>query len=128
MSIALASDLAWLHDAVATEFRYEIAENGNRRLTIFITANPNMGHPTWDGHRLKLTAHDVLLLKWTALGHSTNEESIDAWREAVINSFSEIGPFLDMGGRTPAQAWKVSFHTGSSFDLVCERVTVSILD
>lgn len=124
---ASASDLDWLHDCLVTEFRYVVAENGNRRLEILMMAPSDMGHPTWDGHTLMLTAKDVLVFKWSALGFSTSPETIDAWREVAADSFSEVQIFLKNGGKLPARGCTVCFHTGSFFDLVCQSIDVSIM-
>jgi hypothetical protein len=125
---ASASDLDWLHDCLVTEFRYAVAKDGKRQLEIVIFAPSDMGHPAWDGHKLMLTAQDVLLFKWTALGFSTSPETIDAWREVAPDSFSEVQIFLKHGGRVLARGCTVCFHTGSFFDLACQSVDVRIME
>ena len=115
-----------LHDSEVTTVTYDV-KHAERTLTMAIIGHPDMGYAKWEGKRLVVRCDDVLLLRWTAWGHAIGPELLDAWNALPVDDVTEVKPFFKMGGRRPAQAWRVSFHSGSHFDVLCERTTVVVV-
>ena len=76
-------NLDWLHDCVLHEVRYDPSAPLERTLLVDLECPEDLGLPEWDGRTLRLIASGVFLFQYTAWGHTSNEETLDAWRPRV---------------------------------------------
>jgi hypothetical protein len=90
---------------------------------------PDSGHEEWSGKQLAVIATNVVLFRCEAWGHTAGAEEVDGWSEGVSRSAqSGLQRFRKMGGHMPAVLLTLKLHSGSTIELACDRIEVSVLD
>jgi hypothetical protein len=111
-------ELELLHDALLLGVNLSIANSLERIVTLTFKAPDDA-----NGKPQLIFARHVYLFRYTAWGHTSAPESLDAWREGVSPATSaELERDRAAGLTVPPQMYQVTFHRGSSFELVCERL------
>ena len=93
-------------------------------IELTIDCHPDLGYPPWNGKSLVLAAVDVYVSEHIVFAIA-NPESIDAIRPGVsVELRARIARAIQMGARFPGLALTVSFHSGSSLQLICRQLMV----
>lgn len=120
--------LSLLHDCAVRSVRFGYRDDGQRTFAVEVDCPTDLGHPEWDGRRLRLTASEVLLVRGDFWGYTTSGDFLAVWREAVSASTeTELARLADMGVRVPPRRFAVEFQGGSAFEVVCGGLTVEVV-
>lgn len=128
MKAEVLENLDWLHDCELHEVRYDPSIPTDRTLVVELECPADLGFPEWEGRTLKLKACGVFLFKYTAWGHTSSIETLDAWDPGVSESTQmELQRQRAIGLAVPKLTFTVSFHSGSYFELVCKDISIEVL-
>jgi len=118
-------ELAWIHDCDLLGILYDFGQEG-RSIKLSIRCPTDLEYAPWEGKDLVLAAIDVALSRHVMWGVA-GPESIDAIRPGVSAAAREST--LDArrrGIRFPSIELSISFHSGSSLEVICERLEVDV--
>jgi len=114
-------NLQLLHDDLLRSIEFDSSDPQERRLTVVLESAET-------GARMRIVARGVYLFRCTARGHARGSESINAWDEGVSPATAaELAGDRAAGYGVPASAFTVTFHSGSHFELVCDRLEFEYL-
>ena len=117
-------ELGWLHDGTLLQLAYLAPEWAPRSIELTIECPPDLGYPPWDGKRIVLAAVDVAVSEHLAFS-IVNPESIDRIRPGVSAPFrARLDGAIKIGMRIPDLAFTISFHSGSTLQVMCEQLVV----
>jgi hypothetical protein len=120
--------LSYLHDArllgVQVDFSTEI-----RSLAFTATYHEDCGLASVAGKTVRLTAEDVTLLESRVRGAMTSPETIDSCDLSISDeTAAHLSKWLQMGGRDPKARLSLTTHSGSVWEIMCESLSVNILE
>jgi len=128
MRLAHGELLPYLHDAVFFDLQYDARTPGTRTLVMTVQCNPDAGYKPWNNATLSLCARGVFLLRCTAWGFCSGQDTIDSWHEGVSDAtVSELARLRGQGARPPERLFTITLHSGSCFELVCESLEITKL-
>ena len=126
MQLTTLEELRWIHDCELLHLIYNAPGSGPRSIELTFDCPPDLGYAPWEGRRLVLVAVDILVSEHVVFAIA-NPESIDAIRPGVSAQLRErIAKAIQMGVRLPDLAVTVSFHSGSSLQLICRQLMVGV--
>jgi hypothetical protein len=118
-------ELEWIHDCVIYNIVYGSEPNG-RSIKLSMRCPADLGYAPWEGENLVLVAIDVAMSQHVMWG-VTGPETIDAIRPGISASARERAMDASRRGALfPSLEFTVSFHSGSSLEVVCEHVEVDV--
>lgn len=119
--------LDYLHDATVTSLVYRFDVDNRRELVLTVICNRDAGYPTWDGKRIVIRLHDLILANHFVVGAMAGREHLDAWRAQLSPSMAvELKRLAAAGIRPSGHPFVVAFHSGSALDVICRRVFVEV--
>jgi hypothetical protein len=128
-TMALTLDiLSYLHDArlLGVEVDFSTAV---RSLTFTATYHDDCGLPSLAGKTVRVAAEDITLIQSRVHGAMTNPETIDSCDLSVTEkTAAQLGEWLQMGGRDPKARLSLTTHSGSVWEIMCESLSVKILE
>lgn len=128
MPLVDGSKLDYLHDGRLHEVNIIALEKSRRDIQIRLTCSTTAGLPEWEGKPLLLVAKDVFYSNIILLGHMAGFDSIDSCEMRISSETEEkLRKFASDGLVIPAVPLSVSFHSGSSVELVCWQLDVEVL-
>ena len=121
-------ELGYLHDCELLELSYVLTNPDIRRVILRLQANPDLGHPTWNGKFLRVTASGIYLFRWECWAHVWGNETLDRWNKGVSEiTESELARDRALGFHVPELGFTVTFHSGSFLELICKSVSVEVI-
>jgi hypothetical protein len=125
MELTESEALEYLHDAVVTGLHYRLEREDCRELVMTVTCDRDAGHPTWDGRRLLVRLHDLVLANLFVFGAVVGREQINSWGSQLSASMElELERLRSSGIGTAGQRFSIAFHSGSVLEGVCQRIVV----
>jgi hypothetical protein len=124
MQSTTLTELEWVHDCTLLGVIYDTLSDAGRSITLTMRCPTDLGYPAWEGKDLVLTAIDVAVSKHVLWGVA-GPETIDAVRSGVSTSLRESTEEVRRaGGRFPSLEVTISFHSGSSLEVVCRELRI----
>jgi hypothetical protein len=127
MQSTTLEQLEWLHDSVVHNVIYDASGDSGRLIRLAIHCHPQSGYEPWEGKELVLAAIDVAVSKHSVWGCVTAPETIDSINPGV--SASVQGSTMELR-RSVANfrnlAFTISFHSGSSLEVICRELQVEV--
>lgn len=125
MNLNNHTSFSFLHDSVLHDLRMEMGSDGDRCLFLSVTCNAETGYPEWNRKKLLIVARNVFLFQARFVGYTTDAEIIDAWEATLSKSAQAFSLQCQNSGlQIPPTHMQVTFHSGSSFDLVCADIAI----
>jgi hypothetical protein len=119
-------ELGWLHDSVVLNVIYD-PTGADRLIKISVRCHDDCGYPPWDGKNLTLCLKNVATLKYIIHGLQTSPETIGSVHPGISSALQESTMRARrMGVRYPDLEFTISFHTGSSLEVICQELQVDI--
>jgi hypothetical protein len=129
MTSTSINELKWIHDCKMQYFSVQPDSGAGQTMTLTLKCPNDLGYPLWDGKTIRLYAFDIAVLRYLALGIMAEVETIDAIREGVSRAFQETtSEARALGIKFPTTALTFVFHSGSSIEVLCKEIKVSIVD
>lgn len=121
-----AEILDYLHDARLLSVHVEFGSSG-RDFEFTAIYHEDCGLAVVNGKTATFRAADVTILQSRLYGGVTGEESIDSC-ELSVSADTEglIQDFRRMGGRQPRARLSVRTHSGSTWEVMCESLSLRI--
>jgi|ERR1700722_15067311 hypothetical protein len=122
------AELGWIHDCVVSRISYDPFGDGGRSIEFEVSCPDDLGYPPWEGRNLIVVTGNVAVVKCMIWGWVNSPETIDAIRPGVSDSIKQdMTRASAAGARIPSLEFTVSLHSGSSFEIVCEKLFVQVL-
>jgi hypothetical protein len=119
--------LEYLHDAVVLSISYRAEVIDCREILLRVTCDRESGYPTWEGQRLCVRLHDVIVANHYVFGAVTGQEQINAWGTRLsVSMGAEIQRIQAAGINCTGIAFSLTFHTGSHLEGMCRRLFVEL--
>jgi hypothetical protein len=120
------AELEWVHDCTLLSVLYDTSSDAGRWITLTMRCPTDLGYAPWEGKKLVLAAIDVAVSKhvlWSVAG----PETIDAVRAGVSTDVREnTVDARRIGARFPSLEFTISFHSGSSLEVICRELQVEV--
>jgi hypothetical protein len=119
--------LEYLHDAVVTTLVYRLDADNRREFALTVVCHPDAGYPKWDGKRIVIRLHDLILANHFVFGAVTGREQIDSWHSQLSPSMAaELQRLAASGSRASGYPFLVTFHSGSVLEGICRHILVEV--
>lgn len=120
--------LEFLHDADLHGVEFD-SSTPTRLVSFTATYHPKCGSKELDGRSIRIVADDITLLRAEVHGAMVNREEIDHCG-ALVSEDAErsIGKWIAAGGRRPPVSLRIVTHSGSYWEVMCERIIVKLID
>jgi hypothetical protein len=117
--------LAYLHDSVCIEIRWDLRSANRRDLHLFVEVDKDAGYPLWNGKRLTVTLTNTVAARFVSWGFVRGDENIDSWWQDVSSSLEyECERLAAQGLLVSRLRNTITFRSGSTIELACEQVMV----
>lgn len=120
------NELECIHDCVLLSVLYDASSNTGQTIRLMMRCPIDLGHAPWEGKNLMLTAVGVAVSQHVVCGVA-GTETIDAVRpdiSAVVREGTVAA--RRMGVRFPELEFTISFHSGSSLEVICQELWVDV--
>jgi hypothetical protein len=119
--------LAHLHDSRLLELTWDCRNSSRRNLRLELVGDPETEYVPWRGKNLTIVLTDVVALTFIGWGYGLGEESLNSWRLRISDSLEKECRDLGAAGVSlPSLRFTITFHSGSTLELVCSEVSVSV--
>jgi hypothetical protein len=126
MQATTLTELEWIHDCTVLSVFYDTANDAGRSITLTMDCPSDLGYAAWEGRQLVLAAIDVAVAKHVLWGVA-RPETIDAVRAGVSTSVREsTEKWRRKGARFPNLEFTISFHSGSSLEVICRELQIEV--
>lgn len=123
--MSLLDELNYCHDGVLRELTYAPSGTGSKRLALLVECAEDAGAAAWNGTTVRIDFEDVFFMRHLAWGHTAGDEGVDGFHRGVsADILEELQTSRRQGLHVPDLGLTISFHTGSSIEVVCARVRV----
>ena len=127
MQPTTVDELEWIHACELLQLTYSAPGSGPRSIELTFDCPPELGHAPWQGKRLVLAAVDVFVSEHFMFAIA-NPESIDAIRPGISAQLrAKIAKAIEIGVVFPDIELTVTFHSGSSLELICRELVVRVV-
>jgi hypothetical protein len=113
-------ELRWIHDCTLLKIVYDASSSDGRSVTMSILCPRDLGYEPWNGRHLTLVSTKLAMAKqlvWCTAG----VETIDAIRPGISRETRQsIEEAQKRGARFPELELTISFHSGSTLELICQ--------
>ena len=120
-------ELGWLHDSDVLSVSYDTAGETDWPIRLTLLCPPDSGYAPWEGKRLALVATGVASSKHVVFQIMGTETFIDV-KSQVSASLRES----TMKGRPVGVSFSfeftIGFRSGSTLEVICQRLEVDVLD
>jgi hypothetical protein len=121
-------ELEWIHDCTVLSLFFDTSSDAGRSIALTMRCPTDLGYAPWEGKKLVLAAIDVALSKHVLRGAVAGPETIDAIRAGVSTALRESTmKARQIGVRFPNLEFSISFHSGSSLEVICRELQVDVV-
>ena len=119
-------ELEWVHDSILLNLVYDASSDAGRTIKLAMRCPTDLGYAPWNGKNIVLVGVDVALMKQVVWGVG-GSETIDAIRPGVSDAVRESTmEARRMGVRFPSLEFTISFHSGTTMEVICQALQVEI--
>jgi hypothetical protein len=127
VEIVTLKELEWIHDCIVSVVAYNAGGN-EKLINIAMSCPDDLGFAPWEGRQLELVAVDVAIANYSILGWSVEEETVDAIRPGISRAVQDSTAEARRRGICyPNLEFTVSFHSGSSLEVICRELRIDIV-
>ena len=121
--------LEYLHDAVVTAVVYRLDRDDCREFVLTVTCDPEAGYPPWEGRRVVVRLHDLVVAHHRIFGAVVGQEQINSWGSQLSPpTAAELERLRGSGFGPHGQRFCVTFQSGSVLEGACQRAFVELDD
>lgn len=117
-------ELGWLHDAVVHRIEYDATTISGRQLSVTLSCNKHSGSAEWAGKQLLFIAHDVLVMRHLVWSTAGKEQLNTISGELSQDARDQLRMSSKGNSRFSGQALTMTFHSGSSLEMICKDFEV----
>jgi hypothetical protein len=119
--------LDYLHDADVTSLVYRLDADNRREIVLSVDCHPDSGCPKWDGKRIVIRLHDLILATHLVYGAQAGREEINSWDSRLTPwMVSERRRLAAAGVNVFGRPFSVAFHSGSALAGICKHIFVEV--
>jgi hypothetical protein len=119
--------LKYLHDAICHTLTWYSNKTEGRDIRLCLTISKDAGYPPWNGKEIVIELRDVIAARFTGWGYQIGKDILNCYQPGISSELeAECLNLTHLGITVPSQQFTLSFHTGTSLEVVCSEVVSSV--